>query len=86
MVELVDTQLNFLDIKSHSSLIIVAGASSLEGQRENTAILVSAKPSGGVKESEVRDGGVRRRSGKESTQRYLSLFVLLVHTLHTDHT
>ena len=33
MLELVDPQLNFLDTKSHSSLIMVAGRSSLEGQR-----------------------------------------------------
>jgi hypothetical protein len=33
MLELVDPQLNFLDTKSHSSLIMVAGRSTLQGQR-----------------------------------------------------
>ena len=32
-LELVDPQLNFLDTKSHSSLIMVSGRSSLEGHR-----------------------------------------------------
>lgn len=39
IVELVDPQLNFLDVESHSSLIIVAGRSSLEGKRLSTATL-----------------------------------------------
>lgn len=39
LVELIDPQVNFLDVKSHSSLIIVAGRSSLEGRRLNTAVL-----------------------------------------------
>lgn len=39
IVELVDPQINFLDADKHGSLIIVAGRSSLEGKRLNTAIL-----------------------------------------------
>ncbi|RYH13905.1 hypothetical protein EON65_34545 [archaeon] len=41
IVELIDPQLNFLDTDSHSSLIIVAGRSSLEGKRMNSATLPS---------------------------------------------
>ena len=37
MLELVDPQLNFLDTKSHSSLIMVAGRSTLQGQRYFTS-------------------------------------------------
>lgn len=42
VVELVDPQINFLDADKHGSLIIVAGRSSLEGKRLNTAILPPA--------------------------------------------
>lgn len=37
VVELIDPQVNFLDVKTHSSLIIVAGHSSLEGRRSTQA-------------------------------------------------
>ena len=37
VVELIDPQVNFLDVKTHSSLIIVAGHSSLEGRRSAQA-------------------------------------------------
>lgn len=40
VVTLIDPQLNFLDVKSHNSLIIVAKTSILEGQRETVACLV----------------------------------------------
>lgn len=39
LVELVDPQLNFLDMTSHSSLLIVAGLSSLEGNTQPHATL-----------------------------------------------
>lgn len=39
IVELIDPQVNFLDVKTHSSLIIVAGLSSLEGKRYTDATL-----------------------------------------------
>jgi hypothetical protein len=38
-VELIDPQINFLDASKHGSLIIVAGTSSVEGKKLNTAIL-----------------------------------------------
>ena len=39
VVELLDPQLNFLDVKNHASLIVVSGRSSLEGQKDTDAIL-----------------------------------------------
>eukprot|EP01038_Epipyxis_sp_PR26KG_P009008 gene9008-12150_t len=39
MIELLDPQVNFLDVKTHSSLVIVAGTSALEGKRMSTASL-----------------------------------------------
>ena len=39
VVELLDPQLNFLDVKNHASLIVVSGRSSLEGQKDTSAIL-----------------------------------------------
>lgn len=39
VVEFLDPQVNFLDVKTHSSLIIVAGLSSLEGRRASHATL-----------------------------------------------
>jgi hypothetical protein len=39
IVELIDPQVNFLDVNTHSSLIIVAGRSSLEGKRYSDATL-----------------------------------------------
>jgi hypothetical protein len=62
MLELVDPQLNFLDTKSHSSVIMAAGRSSLMGHRETTALLVPIAPSAEVKSTkkgknrEGRDG------------------------------
>ena len=38
-VEIVEPQINFLDDRTHSSLIIVAGNSKLSGQRMNTAMV-----------------------------------------------
>lgn len=39
LIELIDPQVNFLDVKTHSSLIIVAGRSSVEGKRYTDATL-----------------------------------------------
>jgi hypothetical protein len=39
IVELIDPQVNFLDVNTHSSLIIVAGRSSVEGKRYSDATL-----------------------------------------------
>jgi hypothetical protein len=47
VVELVDPQINFLDADKHGSLIIVAGRSSMEGKRLNTAILPPSSGGGG---------------------------------------
>ncbi len=44
IVEVIDPQINFLDADKHGSLIIVAGRSSLEGKKLNTAILPPAPP------------------------------------------
>ena len=67
LLELIDPQLNFLDTKSHSSLIMVAGRSSLEGQRETTAVLV---PSPGVlKRVGEKKNGKTSTSGRESGRR-----------------
>lgn len=41
MVDLIDPQINFLDVKSHSSVIIVASQSSLEGSRGVNALINS---------------------------------------------
>jgi len=52
-VELIDPQVNFLDVKSHSSLIIVAGKSSLDGKREGNAVAIK-------KEGEITSAPKRR--------------------------
>jgi len=44
VVELIDPQINFLDTKTHSSLIIVAGRSSLEGRKYTHATLPPQEP------------------------------------------
>lgn len=47
LVELIDPQVNFLDVKTHSSLIIVAGLSSLEGKRFCDATLPPSSATAG---------------------------------------
>ena len=53
LVELIDPQVNFLDVKSHSSLIIVSGKSSLDGKREGNAVAIK-------KEGEITSDPKRR--------------------------
>jgi hypothetical protein len=43
LVELVDPQLNFLDTKTHGSVIMVTGRASLEGRRETVAVMAPAR-------------------------------------------
>ena len=57
LVELIDPQVNFLDVKSHSSLIIVSGKSSLGGKRESNAVAIK-------KEGEITSDPKRRNDIK----------------------
>ena len=45
-VEFINTQVNFLDVKTHSSVIIAAGRAAVEGHRWNTATVSPMKTDG----------------------------------------
>eukprot|EP00981_Chlorochromonas_danica_P010154 scaffold3051_cov167-Ochromonas_danica.AAC.13 len=55
-VELIHPQVNFLDTDSHSSLIIVAGRSSVEGKRLSTATLPPVRSSPSPYPGDEEDG------------------------------
>jgi hypothetical protein len=70
IVELIDPQVNFLDVNTHSSLIIVAGLSSLEGRRYTDATLPPSSSSGAAGPT-TRDsfaGGPAPRTSLTPTQ------------------
>lgn len=52
VIKLLDPQVNFLDVKTHSSLIIVASISSMDGKRQTTATVPPA-PSDGLLSSKL---------------------------------
>lgn len=64
IVELIDPQVNFLDVKTHSSLIIVAGLSSVEGKRFTDATLAPSHDMSGAQQgpNNIRDSMATRGS------------------------
>jgi hypothetical protein len=58
MIEFVDIQINFLDLKTHSSLLVVAGRSMVEGFRQTNALFPRSILNPNLENDDIADSAV----------------------------